>query len=87
MATETTLGARILDAARDWGATGAAHGWHRDETLAELAELRALCARADAAERLAVALSPLGLHICDDEPGADEVNAAMEAWWALGEVG
>lgn len=53
MATEPTLGARILDAARDWGATGAAHGWHRDETLAELANLRALCARADAAERLA----------------------------------
>ena len=74
MATETTLGGRILYEV--YRVAPFMSGGAR-------ATLRAIAARAAAAERLAVALSPLGLHICDDEPGADEVNAAMEAWWAI----
>ena len=76
MATEPTLGWRIRDALAD----GAQYTFS-DPVGA--ARWDAIMARAAAAERLAVALSPLGLHICDDEPGADEVNAAMEAWWVI----
>ena len=65
MATEPALAQRIMDAAtayanavqeaiQTWGA-GEWTGHHDEATAEELATLRALAARADAAERLAVA--------------------------------
>lgn len=85
MATEQTLGQRILDAAdayanavqeaiQTWGA-GEWTGHHDEATAEELATLRALAARADAAERLAVA--------GDREVATrDALNAALERMYA-----
>lgn len=94
-----TLGARILDAAQEWASL-----WSRvkpDDDLSFALEddaherLRALCARADAAERLAVAIDDFHAACLDivitqivprerDEEG--EFKQALAAWRALGEV-
>lgn len=79
MATEPTLGARILDAAADCDTAGE-YGIIGAED-----KLRALCARADAAERGMVAFA-------EDVTGDNwhrivaERTEALAAWRALGEV-
>ena len=85
MATEPTLGVLIMDAV--WG-------WGFDRALGDLGpgrasedRLRSLCARADAAERLAVGL--VELFECNTDDGdlmrevREEYNNALAAWWAI----
>ena len=83
MATET-LGQRIFDAAADYDIYGES-GYGAGDRL------RALCARADAAERLAVGL--VELFECNSDDGdlmrevREEYNNALAAWRAItGEV-
>lgn len=85
MATEPTLGGRILDAAADCDTAGE-YGIIGAED-----KLRALCARADAAERLAVATAAYDIPEMLRSPAdyarlTDEFNEALAAWRALGEV-
>ena len=99
---EPTLGQRIMDAAeayanavqeaiQTWGA-GEWTGHHDEATAEELATLRALAARADAAERLAVAVDTAAgdREVNDwsyDARRLDEYNSALAAWRAInGEV-
>lgn len=89
MATEPTLGARILDAA-----VGLACAGNRATVDRSMDKLRALAARADAAERLAVAVDVLDRDDwrevdADGVPlVANEHIEALAAWRAItGEVG
>ena len=73
MATETTLGERLLDAADQWAGAVEAKDFVAQEHA--IAALRTLAARATAAERLAVA--------CDREVATrDVLNAAIERMYA-----
>ena len=92
MAIEPTMGERIADAAAEWSTTGDVSGWGSEAAISAWERLLTLCARADAAERLAVACLP---HETDDDPADDqkayedscqEWNEALAAWRALGEV-
>lgn len=101
MATEPTLGGRILDAANAYAAAiseqvvaldrGTWEVAHADAVTEAMDRLRAPAARVDAAERLAVAL--VELFECNTDDGdlmrevREEYNEALAAWRALGEVG
>ena len=82
-----TLGARILAVA-----VGLSLAGNRATVDRSMAKLRALCARADAAERLAVATDALDRDDwrevdADGVPlVANEHDNALDAWRALGEV-
>ena len=89
---EPTLGARILDAAEEYAnsaqAAIAAHGageWthhHDEDTAEEHTKLRALCAQADAAER--VSAGRIGDMAAGGElvKMADAMFAALDAYRA-----
>ena len=68
MAIEPTMGERIADAAAEWSTTGDVSGWGSEAAISAWERLLTLCDRADAAERLAVALT--------------ERKAAVAAWIA-----
>lgn len=86
LATET-LGQQIADAAALWSIEGDASGWGSDAAAAAWGDLLTLCARADAAEQLAVAV-----EWCDENGWTftseryNEYHEALAAWRALGEV-
>jgi len=96
MATEPTLGVRILA-----GAVGLSLAWNRATVDRSMAKLRALAARADAAERGMVATVRRDLAsqewyrhswLGSEAKGAakdaadTEYTEALAAWRALGEV-
>lgn len=56
MMNEPTLGQRIADAAAGWRMAEVDHGVSSDAAMDAWAELLTLCERADAAERLAIAM-------------------------------
>lgn len=89
MMTEPTLGQRIMDAAeayanavqeaiQTWGA-GEWTSHHDEDTAMELDFLRTLCARADAAERLAKCCHEL------NNIDFDDYLEALAAWRAITE--
>lgn len=99
--TEPTLGRRIMDAADAYAAAiseqvvaisrGTWEVAHADAVTDAMDERRALSARADAAERLAVAVDTAAgdREVNDwsyDARRLDEYNNALAAWRALGEV-
>ena len=79
MATEPTLGVRILA-----GAVGLSLAWNRATVDRSMAKLRALAARADAAERGMVAFAKEvtagNMHTL-----VDERREALAAWRAITE--